>query len=56
MPIAPPMNDAYTLIPSARPASPLFASACPSMTVITDGASPGMPSRIDVTAPPNIAP
>ncbi|MNL44267.1 hypothetical protein D3C87_1668300 [compost metagenome] len=55
-PISPPMKEAAILNPSAAPALPFRASLWPSMTVMVAEASPGMPSRIAVTAPPYWAP
>ena len=40
----------------AGPARPFFAISWPSMQVITEAASPGMRTRIEVVDPPYIAP
>ena len=52
----PPMNDAIAATPSAGPASPRRASACPSMAVTTVEASPGSLSSTEVMVPPYCAP
>jgi hypothetical protein len=52
----PPMNEATAATPSAGPASPRRASACPSNAVTTVDASPGSLSSTDVMVPPYCAP
>src|SRR6266540_3487665 len=52
----PAQNDAMAAMPSAMPAWPFFAIACPSSVVTTDVASPGMLTRIAVVEPPYWAP
>ena len=52
----PAMKDPNAAMPSAAPARPCRAIACPSRHVTTDAASPGMLTRIDVVEPPYIAP
>jgi hypothetical protein len=52
----PPMKEPIAAIPSAVPALPCLASACPSKTVTTDEASPGSRSSTDVIVPPYCAP
>ena len=47
-----PQNDANAEIDSATPASPFLAIGKPSSVVITEPASPGMLTRIDVIRPP----
>ena len=56
MPIVPAMNEPKAEIPSARPAFPCLAIWYPSRQVITEDASPGMLTRIDVVDPPYWAP
>ena len=48
----PAMNDATAAIASAAPARPRCAMACPSIHVMTDEASPGIRSRMEVVEPP----
>ncbi len=52
----PAMNEPIAAIASAGPARPCFAISCPSMHVMTDAASPGTLSRMDVVEPPYIQP
>ena len=52
----PPMNDPIAAMPSAVPARPWRASACPSNTVTTEDASPGSRSSTEVIVPPYWAP
>ena len=52
----PARNEPMAAMPSAAPARPSRASACPSRQVTTDAASPGMLTRIDVVDPPYMAP
>ena len=40
----------------AGPARPRFAISCPSMQVMTEAASPGILTRMEVVEPPYIAP
>ena len=55
-PKVPAMNDPTAAMQSAAPARPFRAMALPSMQVITDAASPGMRSRIEVVEPPYCEP
>ena len=55
-PKVPAMNEPTAAMHSAAPARPLRAIALPSMQVITDAASPGMRSRIEVVEPPYCEP
>ena len=50
------MNEPTAAMHSAAPARPLRAIALPSMQVITEAASPGMRSRIEVVEPPYCEP
>ena len=52
----PPTNEPMAAMPSAVPALPCLASACPSNTVTTDDASPGSRSSTEVIVPPYWAP
>ena len=54
--IVPPTKDATAAAISASPALPCCAMGLPSNVVATAVEAPGMPSRIDDTAPPYIAP
>jgi hypothetical protein len=45
----PPINDAVNPAPKARPASPLRAMACPSITVAAAPTCPGTPNKTAVT-------
>ena len=55
-PMVPAMNEPNAAIPSAAPALPFFAIWCPSRQVITEAASPGIFTRMDVVEPPYMAP
>ena len=55
-PKVPAMNEPTAAMQSAAPARPLRAIALPSMQVITEEASPGMRSRIEVVEPPYCEP
>jgi hypothetical protein len=55
-PKVPAMNEPMAAMPSAAPARPFFAMALPSMQVITEAASPGIRSRIEVVEPPYCEP
>ncbi len=55
-PKVPAMNEPTAAMQSAAPARPFLAMALPSMHVITDAASPGMRSRIEVVEPPYCEP
>ncbi len=55
-PKVPAMNEPTAAMHSAAPARPFFAMALPSMQVITEAASPGMRSRIEVVEPPYCEP
>ncbi len=55
-PKVPATNEPTAAMQSAAPARPLRAIALPSMQVITDEASPGMRSRIEVVEPPYCEP
>ena len=55
-PNVPAMNEPVAAMHSAAPARPLRAMALPSMQVITEAASPGMRSRIEVVEPPYCEP
>jgi hypothetical protein len=55
-PKVPATNEPTAAMQSAAPARPLRAMALPSMQVITEAASPGMRSRIDVVDPPYCEP
>ena len=52
----PPNPDASTAPPSASPAWPFRAMACPSMTVAAAEGVPGIPSRMPDTEPPVMPP
>ena len=52
----PPTNDATAAAISASPALPCNAIGRPSKVVATAVEAPGMPSRIELIAPPYIAP
>ena len=52
----PPMKDARAAVTSARLARPWSASGRPSKVVATAVEAPGMPSVIELIAPPYIAP
>ncbi len=55
-PKVPAMKDPTAAMQSAAPARPFLAMALPSMQVITEAASPGMRSRIEVVEPPYCEP
>ena len=55
-PKVPAMNEPTAAMQSAAPARPFLAMALPSMQVITEAASPGMRSRIEVVEPPYCEP
>ena len=55
-PKVPAMNEPTAAMQSAAPARPFRAMALPSMQVITEAASPGMRSRIEVVEPPYCEP
>ena len=55
-PNVPAMNEPTAAMQSAAPARPRFAMALPSMHVITEAASPGIRSRIEVVEPPYCEP
>ncbi len=55
-PMVPAMKELTAAMASAAPARPLRAMGYPSSTVITAAASPGVLSRIAVTAPPYMQP
>jgi hypothetical protein len=55
-PNVPAMNEPTAAMHSAAPARPFLAMALPSMQVMTEAASPGMRSRIDVVEPPYCEP
>ncbi len=50
--IVPAMKDPQAAIPRAGPARPWRAIWCPSKQVMTEDASPGMLTRIEVVEPP----
>ena len=52
----PPMNEAIAAVTSARLALPFNASGLPSKVVATAVEAPGIPSVIELIAPPYIAP
>ena len=52
----PPMKDATAAVTSACSARPFNASGRPSKVVATAVEAPGMPSMIELIAPPYIAP
>ena len=54
--IVPAIKEPNAAIPSATPALPFRAIWYPSRQVMTDAASPGMFTRMDVVEPPYIAP
>jgi len=54
--IVPPMNEATAAADNARSALPLCAIGRPSNTVATAVDAPGMPSVMELMAPPYIAP
>src|SRR4030067_3872500 len=54
--IVPAINEPNAEIPRSGPALPLRAIWYPSRQVITEAASPGMLTRMDVVDPPYIAP
>ena len=56
MATVPPMKEPMAATPSAVPARPCLASACPSRTVTTELASPGRRSSTEVMVPPYWAP
>src|SRR5512139_3543210 len=56
MVMVPAMNEPKAEIPSAGPALPLRAIWYPARQVITEAASPGMLTRMEVVEPPYIAP
>ncbi len=55
-PKVPATKDPTAAMHSAAPARPFFAIALPSMQVITEAASPGMRSRMEVVEPPYCEP
>jgi hypothetical protein len=55
-PNVPATNEPTAAMHSAAPARPFLAMAWPSMQVITEDASPGMRSRIEVVEPPYCEP
>ena len=55
-PSSPPMNDAHVPSHIARPGSPRRAMGKPSNVVATADGLPGMPSRLEVTSPPDSPP
>ncbi len=55
-PNVPAMKEPTAAMQSAAPARPFLAMALPSMQVITEAASPGMRSRIEVVEPPYCEP
>ena len=55
-PNVPAIHEPTAAMQSAAPARPLRAMALPSMQVITEEASPGMRSRIEVVEPPYCEP
>ena len=55
-PKVPATNEPTAAMQSAAPARPFRAMALPSMQVITEAASPGMRSRIEVVEPPYCEP
>ena len=55
-PKVPATNEPIAAMQSAAPARPFLAMALPSMQVITEAASPGMRSRIEVVEPPYCEP
>ena len=55
-PKVPAIQEPTAAMQSAAPARPLRAIALPSMQVITEEASPGMRSRIEVVEPPYCEP
>ena len=50
------MNEPKAEIPSAGPARPFRAIWYPSRQVMTEAASPGMLTRMEVVDPPYMAP
>ena len=54
--IVPAINEPIAAIPSADPARPCLAIACPSKAVTTDAASPGILTKMEVVDPPYMAP
>ena len=50
------MNDAHVPSQMARPGSPRRAIGKPSNVVATADGLPGMPSRLEVTSPPDSPP
>jgi len=54
--MVPPTKDATAAAISARPARPCSAMGRPSNVVATAVEAPGIPSRIELIAPPYIAP
>ena len=54
--IVPPTKDAVAAATKARSASPLSAMGRPSKVVATAVEAPGMPSMIELIAPPYMAP
>ena len=54
--IVPPINEAAAAVNSASPDFPCCAIGRPSNVVATAVDAPGIPSRIELTAPPYIAP
>jgi hypothetical protein len=54
--IVPAMKDPIAAIPRAGPALPFLAIWYPSRQVITDDASPGIFTKIEVVDPPYWAP
>ena len=54
--IVPPTKDAVAATTSARSASPFIAMGLPSNVVATAVDAPGMPSMMELIAPPYIAP
>ena len=54
--IVPPTKDATAAAIRARPACPFCAMGRPSKVVATAVEAPGIPSKIEDTAPPYIAP
>ena len=55
-PKVPATKEPTAAMQSAAPARPFLAMALPSMQVITDAASPGIRSRIEVVEPPYCEP
>ena len=54
--MVPPTNEAVAAATSALSAMPFMASGRPSNTVATAVEAPGIPSMIELMAPPYIAP